>query len=187
VRGPSHTTKKGKTPVLDATEARLLLDRIDVMTPIGLRGRALIALVFSFVRVGAALTMRVEDVGVQQRRLCVRLREKGGKAHEMPRHHTLEADLHAYLDGTGIGTDTKGPLFRTIARGTGRLSTTPLPKANAYGMVHRWAPAAGIGTAIDRQPHVPRHGHHRLSEKRWHARERRGNGQSRVEAHHAAV
>jgi len=149
VRGPSHTAKKGKTPVLDATEARQLLDSIDVSTPAGLRDRALIALmVFSFARVGAALAMRVEDVYVQQRRLWVRLREKGGKRHEMPCHHTLEAYLHAYLDGTGIGDEPKGPLFRTIARGTGQLSTTPLPQANAYAMVRRRALAAGIGTAI---------------------------------------
>ncbi|MFM0133332.1 tyrosine-type recombinase/integrase [Paraburkholderia sediminicola] len=149
VRGPSHTTKKGRTPVLDATEARQLLDSIDVTTPIGLRDRALIALmVFSFARVGAALAMRVDDVYVQQRRLWVRLREKGGKRHEMPCHHTLEAYLHAYLDGTGIGADPKGPLFRTIRRGTGQLSTTPLPQANAYAMVRRRALAAGIGTAI---------------------------------------
>ena len=149
VRGPSHTAKKGKTPVLDATEARQLLDSIDVTTPAGLRDRALIALmVFSFARIGAALAMRVEDVYVQQRRLWVRLREKGGKRHEMPCHHTLEAYLHAYLDGTGIGGDSKGPLFRTIARGTGQLSGTPLPQANAYAMVRRRALAAGIGTAI---------------------------------------
>jgi integrase len=104
--------------------------------------------VFSFARVGAALAMRVDDVYVQQRRLWVRLREKGGKRHEMPCHHTLDAYLHAYIDGTGIGEDPKGPLFRTIARGTGQLSTTPLPQANAYSMVRRRALAAGIGTAI---------------------------------------
>ena len=149
VRGPSHTAKKGKTPVLDATEARQLLDSIEVTTPAGLRDRALIALmVFSFARVGAALAMRVEDVYVQHRRLWVRLREKGGKRHEMPCHHTLEAYLHAYVDGTGIGDDPKGPLFRTIARGTGRLSTTPLPQANAYAMVRRRALSAGIDTRI---------------------------------------
>jgi site-specific recombinase XerC len=149
VRGPSHTTRKGKTPVLDATEARQLLDSIDVSTPIGLRDRALIALmVFSFARIGAAVTMRVEDVYVQSRRLWVRLREKGGKAHAMPCHHTLEANLHAYLDGTGIGEDPKGPLFRTVRRGTGQLSETPLPQANAYAMVRRRALAAGIDTKI---------------------------------------
>jgi integrase len=149
VRGPSHTAKKGKTPVLDATEARQLLDSIDVTTPAGLRDRALIALmVFSFARIGAALAMRVDDIYVQRQRLWVRLREKGGKRHEMPCHHTLEAFLHAYLDGTGIGDDPKGPLFRTIRRGTGQLSDTPLPQANAYAMVRRRALAAGIGTAI---------------------------------------
>jgi integrase len=114
---------------------------------VGLRDRALIALmVFSFARIGAALAMRVDDVYVQQRRLWVRLREKGGKAHAMPCHHTLEAYLHAYIDGTGIGDDPKGPLFRTIRRGTRQLSESPLPQANAYAMVRRRAEAAGIAT-----------------------------------------
>ncbi|GAB6847577.1 tyrosine-type recombinase/integrase [Paraburkholderia kururiensis] len=149
VRGPNHSARTGKTPVLEAAEARQLLDAIDVTTPVGLRDRALIALmVFSFARVGAALAMRVEDVYVQQRRLWVRLREKGGKAHAMPCHRTLEGYLHAYIEETGIAGEPKGPLFRTIARGTGELSTTPLPQANAYAMVRRRALAAGIATKI---------------------------------------
>ena len=149
VRGPAHSVRKGKTPVLDPAEARLLLDNIDVSTPIGVRDRALIALmVYSFGRIGAALGMKVEDVFTQNRRLWVRLREKGGKRHEMPCHHTLEEYLHAYLDGTGIADDAKGPLFRTIGRGTGRLTRTPLPQANAYAMVQRRAVAAGISTRI---------------------------------------
>ncbi|MDN7177799.1 tyrosine-type recombinase/integrase [Caballeronia sp. SEWSISQ10-4 2] len=149
VRGPSHSARQGKTPVLDALEARQLLDSINVATPIGLRDRALIGLmVFSFARIGAAVTMRVEDVYVQNRRLWVRLREKGGKRHEMPCHHTLDAYLHAYLDGTAIGGNPKGPLFRTIQRGTGQLSDSPLPQANAYAMVRRRAIAAGIATKI---------------------------------------
>lgn len=149
VRGPAHSARTGATPVLEPAEARQLLDSIDVSTPIGLRDRALIALmVFSFARVGAALAMRVEDVYVQQRRLWVRLREKGGKAHAMPCHHTLEAYLHEYLEQTGLRDEPKGPLFRTIARGTGQLSTIPLPQANAYAMVRRRAAAAGIATKI---------------------------------------
>ncbi len=54
----------------------------------GLRDRALIGLmVYSFARIGAALGMKVEDVFTQNRRLWVRLNEKGGKRHEMPCHH----------------------------------------------------------------------------------------------------
>lgn len=92
VRGPSHVSRTGKTPVLAPAEARALINSIDITTPIGLRDRALIGLmVYSFARVGAALGMNVEDVFTQNRRLWVRLREKGGKAYAMPCHHNLEA------------------------------------------------------------------------------------------------
>lgn len=149
VRGPAHSVRRGKTPVLAPEEARRLLDSIDVSTPVGLRDRALIGLmVYSFARVGAALAMRVEDVFMQNRRLWVRLHEKGGKRHEMPCHHNLEAYLEAYLEGCGLREQRKGPLFRTIARGTGQLSSTPLPQANAFQMVRRRAVAAGIATMI---------------------------------------
>ena len=146
VRGPSHSAKVGKTPVLDPQKARQLLDAIDVSTPAGLRDRALIGLmVYSFARVGAALGMKVEDVFTQNRRLWVRLNEKGGKRHEMPCHHNLDSYLHAYIDGCGLA---KGPLFRTLGRGTGRLSATPLPQANAYAMIGRRARAARIATKV---------------------------------------
>jgi site-specific recombinase XerD len=149
VRGPRHVVTVGKTPVLDPAEARALLDSIDVTTPAGLRDRALIALmVYSFARIGAALGMKVEDVYTQNRRLWVRLNEKGGKAHAMPCHHSLEAYLVAYLGSTGLAADPKGPLFPTIGRGTGRLTATPLPQANAYAMIRRRAAAAGIATKV---------------------------------------
>jgi site-specific recombinase XerD len=149
VRGPSHVVKAGKTPVLAPEEARALIDSIEITTPAGLRDRALIGLmVFSFARIGAALGMKVEDVFTQNRRLWVRLREKGGKAHAMPCHHNLETYLTAYIEGAGLADDPKGPLFRTIGRGTGLLTRTPLPQRNAYAMVGRRAAAAGIVTRL---------------------------------------
>jgi site-specific recombinase XerD len=149
VRGPRHAVKTGKTPVLDPAEARVLIDSIDVSTPAGLRDRALIGLmVYSFARIGAALPMKVDDVFVQNCRLWMRLHEKGGKRHAMPCHHNLEAFLHAYIDGCGLASNPKGPLFRTIGRGTDKLTETPLPQANAYQMIRRRANAAGIATKV---------------------------------------
>jgi len=149
VRGPAHVVRQGKTPVLEPAEARALLDSINTTTHAGLRDRALIGLmIYSFARIGAALGMKVEDVFTQNRRFWVRLHEKGGKAHAMPCHHSLEAYLIAYLEQTGIMEDDHGPLFRTIGRGTGRLTTTPLPQANAYAMIRRRAEAAGIKTKV---------------------------------------
>ena len=77
--------------MLEPPEARALLDSIDATTAVGLRDRALIGLmVYSFARVSAALGMKVGDVYNERRRQWVRLREKGGKRHEMPCHHNLE-------------------------------------------------------------------------------------------------
>ena len=60
-------------PPLERAEARHLLDSISTTTPAGLRDRALIALmVYTFVRIGAALAMKVEDVYTERRRLWVR-------------------------------------------------------------------------------------------------------------------
>jgi site-specific recombinase XerC len=143
MRGPQHVMTSGQTPVFDPAEARALLDSIDASTVVGLRDRALIGfMVYYFARIGAALGMTVEDVFAQNRRLWVRLREKGGKRHAMPCHHNLEEYLIGYLDGGGLRSDPKGPLFRTIGRGTGELTRTVLPQANAYAMIRRRAAAA---------------------------------------------
>ena len=148
VRGPKHSVKKGKTPVLAAEEARALLDAIDISTPMGLRDRALIGLmVYTFARVGAVLKMRLEDVFVQGRRTWVRLHGKGGKEHEMPCHHNLDDYLHAYIEGAQL-TGAKGWLFRSGKGRTGQLSDQPLSQADVYRMIGRRAEAAGVATKI---------------------------------------
>lgn len=149
VRGPKHSVKKGKTPVLTAEEARALLDSIDTSTPMGRRDRALIGLmVYTFARVGAALKMKVEDVYVQGRRTWVRLHEKGGKQHEMPCHHNLDEYLHKFIEGSALDLQPKSPLFRTAIPHTGALTERAMTQADAYRMIRRRAQAAGIATKI---------------------------------------
>lgn len=149
VRGPRHIVRRGKTPVLDPQEARQLIDAINTTTVIGLRDRALIGLmVYSFARIGAAIGMQVEDVYSQNRRLWVRLHEKGGKQHAMPCHHNLEAYLHEYIDGAGLASEPKALLFQTYSRATGQLTGNPLPQANAYAMIQRRAKSGGITTRV---------------------------------------
>jgi site-specific recombinase XerD len=148
VRGPKHSVKKGKTPVLSAEEARALLDAIDITTPMGLRDRALIGLmVYTFARVGAVLRMRVEDVYVQGRRTWVRLHEKGGKEYEMPCHHNLDDYLHAYIEGAQL-TQGKGWLFRSAHSRGGQLTAQPMSQADVYRMIGRRAEAASVRTRI---------------------------------------
>jgi site-specific recombinase XerD len=149
VRGPKHSVKKGKTPVLSADETRQLLDSIDVSTVVGLRDRAIIAvMVFSFARVGAMLAMKVEDYYAQGRRAWVRLHEKGGKQHEMPAHHNLEAYIDAYLKVAGIENEEKTPLFRSAKGKAGVLSENRLSQPDIWRMIRKRALQAGIKTRI---------------------------------------
>nr|WP_245206507.1 tyrosine-type recombinase/integrase [Rhizobium sp. 16-488-2a] len=149
VRGPAHSRRRGKTPVLSPQEARQLLDSLPTDTIVGKRDRALIGLmIYTFARIGAATSMEVRDVIMQNRRLWVRLHEKGGKQVEMPCHHSLEAYLEDYLEAADLKEMPRAPLFQTIRRGTEILSGNPLPQANAYAMIQRRAVGAGISTAV---------------------------------------
>lgn len=149
VRGPKHSVRRGKTPVLDAVTTRRLIDSIESDTDIGRRDRALIGtMLYTFARVGAVMQMSVGDYFYQGHRPWVRLHEKGGKEHEMPVHHALHDLLEAYLDGAGIRSDSKGCLFRTIAGRTGQLTDKPVSQSDAWKMLQRRAAAAGIRTKL---------------------------------------
>ncbi len=148
VKGPKHVVKKGKTPVLDATEARQLLDAIDTSTIIGLRDRALIGvMVFSFARISAVLGMNVEDFFQQGRRMWFRLHEKGSKLHDVPSHHNAEIYLDAYIQAAGIEDKKKTALFRTIGPDK-CLSNNRMSRTDALRMIKRRAIESGLPAKI---------------------------------------
>ena len=145
----SMSSRRGKTPVLDAEQARELLDSIDTSTVVGLRDRALISVMtFAFARIGAVVAMRVEDYYPQGKRWWVRLHEKGGKRHEMPAHHNLEAYLDAYIEAAGIRDGGKSPLFRSAAGRTGTLTEKPMNRVDAWRMIQRRAAELGMRVKI---------------------------------------
>src|SRR5450631_3997755 len=130
---------------LDAEQARVLLGSIDTSTIVGLRDRALISVMtFAFARIGAVVAMRVEDYYPKGKRWWVRLHEKGGKRHEMPAHHNLEAYLDSYIESAGIGDLTKSPLFRSAAGRTGTLTEKPMNRVDAWRMIQRRSEGLGM-------------------------------------------
>lgn len=200
VRGPRHSVSKGATAVISSIEARELLDSMDVSTVVGLRDRALVAVMaFTFARVSAVVNLKVEDYYPQKKRWWLRLREKNGKVNEMPRHHTLEAYLDEYLKAAGIGEERKEPLFRAALGRTGQLSPRALSRIDVWYMhrntLRNWlrakmvesdplnvrsrstlgnhGPAPRCRLRIrnrDWLPHLSRHRHYRLSDQRRQAR-----------------
>lgn len=172
VKGPSHVIGKGRTPVLTGDEVVQLLEAIDPSTLIGRRDRAMIGtMAYSFARIGAVTALKVEHVFHQKRRLWLRLREKGGKAKDVPCHHQLEAYLDDWLSTSGLRSDPAAPLFQTFDRNGARatdeqdsdrecspqlggamrarpLSGRPMTQAMTWEMLQRRRKAAGLDTAI---------------------------------------
>ena len=149
VRGPRHSVAKGSTKVLSSEEATALLTTMNVSTVVGLRDRALIAVMtYTFARVGAVVALTVEDYYPQKKRWWLKLHEKNGKVNEMPCHHKLEAYLDEYTRVAGIADDRKEPLFRSAMGKTGQLSDRPMRRGDVWSMVRRRAADAGIETAI---------------------------------------
>jgi len=152
VRGPRHSVTKGSTPVLNEEEARLILESIDVNSVVGLRDRALIALMcYTFARVEAALSVRYCDYFPQGKRWWLRLNEKNGKVVEMPVHHKLERYLDEYLTAAGFPGEAdrkKSPIFFSAFGRTGKLTDHRMSACDAWRMIRRRAKEAGILTPI---------------------------------------
>jgi len=187
VRGPKHVVRRGKTPVLTEEQARRLLESLDTSTLVGLRDRALIGVMtYAFARIGAVVAMKVEDYYPEGKRWWVRLHEKGGKRHEMPARHSLEAYLDAYIAAAGIRDESKGPLFRSAIGRTGELTLKPMHRVDAYRMIQRRA--AELGMRVKVGCHTFRAtGITAYLEGGRHTRERASDGHARKPAHHQAL
>jgi integrase/recombinase XerD len=149
VRGPRHSVSRGVTPVLSSEEATALLTGMNISTVVGLRDRAIIAVMtYTFARVGAVVALNVEDYYSQKKRWWLRLSEKNGKLNEMPCHHKLEQYLDAYIQEADIEDDRKEPLFRAAIGKTKQLSEGRMSRKDVWCMVRRRAADAGIETPI---------------------------------------
>jgi len=144
VRGPKHVVTRGKTPVLTVDQARTLLGSINTNSIIGLRDRAIIALMcYTFARVSAVVHLRVEDYYLNGKRSWIRLHEKGGKRHEVPAHHNVEAYLDAYLEAAGSRDEKKSALFRSVDKQR-KITANPMTRTDVLRMVKRRAQDAAL-------------------------------------------
>lgn len=144
VRGPRHSVTEGKTPALTVKQARQLLASIDTRDPVGLRDRAIIAvMVYTAVRAGAVAKLRRRDFYADGRQSVFRFDEKNGKVRDIPARHDLEGFVREYLAASGI-TGDDAPLFRSAIRRTKRLSENGMSENDVLRMVKRRFKDAGL-------------------------------------------
>lgn len=153
VRGERYQVLEGKTQEISIEHARRLLRSIDTSHVVGLRDRAVIAiLIYTVARVGAVARLRRADFYESGEQYCLRFNEKGGKSREIPVRHDLRAFLLDYIAGAGFTEhEPLMPLFRTTIRRTKRLTARPLTADDMACMVKRRLRDAGLSLRLS--PH----------------------------------
>ena len=142
VKAERYSVVEGKTPEIGADQARTLLKSIEVSNPVGLRDRAVLAvLVYTAARVGAVAKLTVKNLVHDGSQYTLRFSEKGGKSREIPVRHDLEQFLLAYIQAAGI---TEGPLFRTANRKTRTLTRNAMTGIDICRMMKRRLKAAAL-------------------------------------------
>jgi integrase/recombinase XerD len=142
VKAERHSVVEGKTPDIGTAHARTLLKSIPVADPVGLRDRAVLAvLAYTAARVGAVAKLTMKNLVSDGSQHTLRFREKGGKSREIPVRHDLEQFLLEYIRAAGV---TDGPLFRTANRKTKTLTKNPMTGIDICRMMKRRLKAAGL-------------------------------------------
>jgi integrase/recombinase XerD len=142
VKAERYAVVEGKTPEIGAEQARTLLRSIDASNVVGLRDRAVLAvLVYTAARVGAVARLSVKNLMHDGSEYTLRFSEKGGKSREIPVRHDLEQLLLSYLQAAGIA---EGPFFRTANRKTKTLTKNAMSGIDVCRMMKRRLKAAGL-------------------------------------------
>lgn len=147
VARPHAEAAEGKTPALSDAQARALLRAPAADTLQGVRDRAILAtFLYHGLRLAELLALRVRDLQPRRGVPHFRVHGKGGKLRYVPIHPGTLALVHDYLEAAGHAADHDGPLFRSLARTTGRRPRALSPSAVYRRVVRRYAAAAGITT-----------------------------------------
>jgi integrase/recombinase XerD len=142
VRAERYSVVEGKTPEIGTAQARDLLKSIDASNLVGLRDRAIIAvLIYTAARVGAVAKLTLKNFKNDGTQYTLRFSEKGGKSREIPVRHDLEQVLIVYIEAAGI---TEGPLFRPAFRRTKMLTAKTMSGIDICRMMKRRLKAAGL-------------------------------------------
>jgi integrase/recombinase XerD len=104
--------RDGKTPGLTPKQCRLLLDVPDPETPLGIRDRAMLAvLAYSACRVGELTRLRLKDFVSDGDHRVLRIHGKGGRERTVALHPEGVERLAEWLAIVGIPGDPEEPLF----------------------------------------------------------------------------
>jgi integrase/recombinase XerD len=145
--------RDGKTVGLSPEECRKLLDAPDAATPVGIRDRAILALLaYSACRVGELARLQVGAYKTTGGHRVLEIFGKGGKERRVPLHPEAVERLEEWIDTAAVRDEAESPLFRAAltarAYGQDGFRGTPLTRRAVQYLVKRYAAAVGLDPAV---------------------------------------
>jgi len=152
VDAPS-VARDGKTVGLSPENCRRLLDVPDAATPVGIRDRAMIAvLAYTGCRVGELTKLRVGSYKTTGGHKVLEIFGKGGKERRVPLHPEAFERLEMWLDVGGLRENLTRPMFppQKTARGRGRdgFAATAMTRRAVQQLVERYVRRLGLDPAV---------------------------------------
>jgi integrase/recombinase XerD len=139
VRGERLSVMEGRTPEIPIDQARKLLAAINISNLVGLRDRAILAmLIYTGSRRGAIAKLKRGDFYHAGEQWMMHFGEKGGKSREIPVRHDLQKMIADYLDAADLSYAPKEtPLFQSVLKKQRRLTGKPINGDDIYRMMKR--------------------------------------------------
>jgi integrase/recombinase XerD len=114
---PRLERETSHTPVFEEDEIKAFLSAIKPDSLMDIRDKALFSvLLYSWARVSAVVTLKVEDYYQRKGERWLRFQEKRGKAHEVPVHSKAREAIDQWLTASDIGSDPSAPLFPAFGK-----------------------------------------------------------------------
>ncbi len=147
-----HVPRDGKTVAFSPRDCRRLLDAPKTITSVGLRDRAIFAvLAYSACRVGELVKLRVGDFKTTSGHKILELRGKGGKERRVALHPEAVERIEAWLSVLGqVSPSTPLFLAPRSSRGQGRDGFNPkaMSKRAVQKLVERYAKKLRLDPAV---------------------------------------
>jgi integrase/recombinase XerD len=142
---PRLERESAHTPVFEEDEIKAFLEAIKGDSFKDIRDKALFSvLLYSWARVSALVTLKVEDYYQRKGERWLRLQEKRGKIHEMPVHSKAREAVDQWLLASGLGSNPSAPLFPAFGKDKTTIELRHMDRTSIWKLVQARARACGL-------------------------------------------
>src|SRR5271166_1875001 len=142
---PRLERESAHTAVFEQNEIKAFLEAIKLDSLIDKRDKALCSvLLYSWARVSAVVTLRVEDYYERKGERWLRLHEKRGKIHEVPAHSKAREAIDQWLLVSDLGSKPAAPLFPAFGKDKKTIELRHMGRTSVWKLVQARALASGL-------------------------------------------